>query len=281
MPAIGYYNGTVGLLDRMQIPMNDRAVYFGDGCYEACFAQNGRLCFADAHLDRFYRSLEALRIPFSMTREQLLSEIGRCLAAADEPDVSLYWQVTRGTDRRHHTFPDGEILPNLLITATPKPVRLDDAPMRLVTAPDVRYRLCHIKTLNLIPNILAIQNAKDAGADEAVFVRDGFVTEGSHTNIHMLKDGVLYSHPADECILPGVTRGVLLKLCMRLGIPVSEKPFTVEQMRSADEVLISSSLLGVRTASAIDGAPVGGKAAETVGAIRDAYRNAFLKEFLR
>ena len=123
--------------------------------------------------------------------------------------------------------------------------------------------------------------AKDAGADEAVFVRDGFVTEGSHTNIHMLKDGILYSHPADECILPGVTRGVLLKLCMRLGIPVSEKPFTVEQMRSADEVLISSSLLGVRTASAIDSAPVGGKAAETVGAIRDAYRNAFLKEFLR
>lgn len=278
MSAIGYYNGTIGPIDSMQVPMNDRAVYFGDGCYEACFAYNGRLFGEAAHFDRFYRSLAGLRIPFAMTREQLKAEIDKCLAAAGEQSASLYWQVTRGTDRRHHTFPDERVQPNLLITVTPKAVDLSGAPMKLISAPDIRFFMCDVKTLNLIPNILAIQQAKEAGADGAVLHRDGTVTEGSHTNVHMLKDGVMYTHPLDRLILPGVTRGVLLGICGECGIAVSETPFTVEQMMQADEVLISSSLLGIRRASEIDGKPVGGKAEQTYRMIVDAYRRIFTEE---
>lgn len=278
MSAIGYYNGTIGPLDTMQVPMNDRAVYFGDGCYEACLAVRGKLFRGEAHLDRFERSLTGLRIPFAMQKTELLSEVERCIRASGEQSASVYWQVSRGTGRRRHTFLDADVPANLMITVTHKDVDLSGRPMRLITAEDIRYRMCHIKTLNLIPNILAGQRALDAGADGAVLVRDGFVTEGSHTNIHILKDGVLYTHPADNLILSGVTRGVLLELCGTLGIAVSETPFTPQQMKDADEVLITSSLMGVRSASSIDGVPTGGKAPALREAIIDAYRRVFIEE---
>ena len=278
MSAIGYYNGTIGPIDSMQVPMNDRAVYFGDGCYEACFACNGRLFGEAAHFDRFYRSLAWLRIPFAMTREQLKAEIDKCLAAAGEQSASLYWQVTRGTDRRHHTFPDKSVQPNLLITVTPKAVDLSGAPMKLISAPDIRFFMCDVKTLNLIPNILAIQQEKEAGADGAVLHRDGVVTEGSHTNIHIIRDGALFTHPLDRLILPGVTRGVLLELCRAQGIAVYETPFTVDEMKRADEVLITSSILGIHRASMIDGAPVKNRADALYCAITEAYRSVFTEE---
>ncbi len=278
MGAIGYYNGTIGLSDEMQVPMNDRAVFFGDGCYEACFAVDGRLFGEAAHFDRFYRSLQALRIPFSMPRAQLKAEIDRVLQACGERSVSLYWQVSRATAPRQHTFPDGDAKPNLLITATPKAAVFDDAPMRLITVPDIRYGLCDVKTLNLIPNILAGQQAKEAGAHEAVFVRNDTVTEGSHTNIHILRDGVLFTHPTDRHILAGVTRGIVLRLCRDFGIPISETPFSREQLRNADEILVSSSLSGIHRVSVLDGEPVGGRADTLYRAIEDAYYRTFSKE---
>ena len=278
MSAIGYYNGEIGPIDSMRVPMNDRAVYFGDGCYEACYAVNGKPFRGEAHIDRFYSSLKGLRIPFPMPKEQLRHEIERCLAAAGEKSVSLYWQVSRGTDRRHHTFPEAGVQPNLLITASPKAPDLEGAPMRLITAPDIRYRMCDIKTLNLIPNILAIQSAKDAGADEAVLHRDGTVTEGSHTNVSILNGGVLYTHPLDRLILPGVTREVLFEICAGLGIPVRETAFSAEQMRDADEILITSSLLGIHRADKLNGAPVGGRADALYCAITEAYRSVFTEE---
>ncbi len=109
-------------------------------------------------------------------------------------------------------------------------------------------------------------------------MRDGFVTEGTHTNIFMLQNGTLYTHPADRSILAGVTRGVLIKICDSLGIPVSQTPFTPEQMRAADEILVSSSLMGIRSVSELDGSPVGGNAPETVRAVREAYRKRFTEE---
>ena len=278
MSAIGYYNGTIGPIESMRVPMNDRAVYFGDGCYEMCYAYCGRLFRGDAHLARFYRSLEALRIPFSMTPDALLGELKRCLAAAEERSASLYWQVSRGTDLRHHTFPDASVQPNLLISVAPKTIDLSGASMRLALEPDIRYQMCDVKTLNLIPSILAIQKAKDEGADEAVLHRDGVVTEGSHTNIHILRDGVLYTHPKDRHILSGVTRGVLLEICRALSVPVSETAFSVSELAQADEVLITSSLLGVRRACELDGTPVGGRADALYRAIVEAYRIRFTEE---
>ncbi len=278
MPAIGWYNGTMGPLSEMTVPMNDRAVYFGDGCYEACLATGLRAFALEAHLDRFERSLKALSIPFRMDRESLVRTLTDCLAAADEPCAALYWQVSRATAQRMHAFPAGEAKPNLLIMVTPKTRSASGTPMKLITAEDVRYAMCDVKTLNLIPNVLANERAKECGADEAVFVRNGFVTEGSHTNVHILKDGVLCTHPTDRYILPGVTRAILLGLCKECSIPVSEQAFAKDALFSADEVLITSSTLGVRRAETIDGIAVGGRDEARYQRILQAYERRFSEE---
>ncbi len=277
MPAIGWYNGMLGKPDEMSVPMNDRAVYFGDGCYEACVAFGTRVFALDAHFDRFYNSLRALEIPFSEDRAALKAILTGCLQAADEPCEVLYWQASRATAPRTHAFP-GSGEPNLLVTVTPKTLLPPERTLRLVTTEDVRYAMCNVKTLNLIPNILANEHAKRSGADEAVFVRDGLVTEGSHTNVYILKDGVLYTHPADNRILPGVTRRILLGLCREIGVPVAERAFTGDELIKADEVLITSSTLGVRRAETVDGVPVGGRAETIFNRIASAYERIFSKE---
>lgn len=278
MPAIGCYNGVIGNPDEMTVPMNDRAVYFGDGCYEACFTMGMRPFALEAHLDRFYRSLRALSIPFAMDRNALKEQIAACLAAANEPCSALYWQVSRATAPRTHAFPEGEAKPNLLITVTPKRVPTGFPPLKIITTEDIRYAMCNVKTLNLIPNVLANERAKESDADEAVFVRDGFVTEGSHTNVHILKDGALLTHPTDERILPGVTRAILLRIAETLGVPVQERAFTKEELLSADEVLITSSMLGIRRAVSADGTPVGGKAEPLYQTILSAYKQILTEE---
>ena len=275
MPAIGWYNGTLGDPGQMTIPMNDRAVYFGDGCYEACLARGTRAFALDAHIDRFYRSVSALSIPFSMDAAALRNVLFRCLEAADEPCAVLYWQVSRATAPRTHAFPAGEHLPNLLVTVTPKQPMSADRTLKLITTEDIRYAMCSVKTLNLIPNVLANERAKEAGADEAVFVRGGFVTEGSHTNLHILRNGTLYTHPADRYILAGVTRAILLELCEKNGVPSAERAFTPEEMLCADEVLVSSSTLGVHRAESIDGIAVGGKAEALLRRLIRAYTERF------
>lgn len=275
MSAVGWYNGTLGDPDTMTVPMNDRAVYFGDGCYEACLACGTRAFALDAHIDRFYRSLNGLSIPFQTDRGALIRTLRECLRAADEPCAVLYWQVSRATARRAHAFPEGERTPNLLITVTPKVLLPKEKTMRLITTDDLRGRMCHIKTLNLIPNVLANERAKEAGADEAVFVRDGLVTEGSHTNVFVLKDGTLFTHPADEHILAGVTRAILLRIAKGAGVPAAEQAFSKEALFSADEVIISSSTLGIRRAETVDGAAVGGKAGALFGTLLQAYETVF------
>ena len=275
MPAIGWYNGTIGKLNEMTVPMNDRAVYFGDGCYEACLAFGTRAYALERHLNRFANSLAQLSIPFEPDRDTLKAALSECLAAAGEDVSVLYWQASRGTALRTHAFPKTCVKPNLLITVTPKRLLPAERAMRLITTDDVRYAMCNVKTLNLIPNVLANQCARESGADEAVFVRCGYVTEGSHTNVHILKDGTLYTHPVDEWILPGVTRAILLELCQKCGVPVVERPFAKEELFAADEVLISSSTLGVRRTEAIDGIPVGGKAEVLFRTLCEAYQHVF------
>lgn len=276
MAAIGWYNGAMGPLDTMTVPMLDRAVYFGDGCYEALKAVGQKPFALEAHLDRFCKSLSALEIPAPLTRGALKSALFDCLIAADEPRSVLYWQASRGTARRTHAFPE-HAAPNLMITVTPLGARSEHA-LSLVTAEDIRYRMCSVKTLNLLPNVLSNERAKRAGADGAILVRDGVVTEGTHTNVHIIKDGTLYTHPADEWILAGVTRGIVLKLCKALSIPVRETSFLREAMFTADEVLITSSILGVKRVERIDGVPVGGRAQEVFSAICAAYEQRFSEE---
>lgn len=274
---IGYFNGKIGPLEEMTVPMNDRAVYFGDGIYEATYSNNGIIYALKAHMDRLENSARLLSITLPMSREEIEQELYKCVRASGFTGTALlYWQLTRGTAPRSHAFPD--VPANLLITV--RDVGLADVsqPAKAILVEDTRFLHCNIKTLNLLPNVMANQKAHEAGCDEAIFHRGDRVTEGSHSNVHILKDGVFITGPLDNLILPGTTRLYLLNICRNLGISYEEKPFSVQELMDADEVMITSAgTLGLRILT-IDGKPVGGKDPALFARLQDALYKQFLKE---
>ena len=276
---VGYYNGEMGPLEEMKVPMNDRALYFGDGIYEATCVAN-RVPFAiDDHLDRMYNSLRLLEIPFKMERDQVKAELQKVIDAAEESPVHfLYWQISRGISPRSHPFPGKDVEPTFMAYVRPHKMKDLSVPYDLISMEDIRFKLCNIKTLNLIPSVLANQRAVERNCQEAVLHRGSRVTECAHSNISILKDGVLRTAPTDELILPGITRKHLLALAKEHGIPVSETPFTMVELMNCDEAIVSSSsALCIRVAS-IDGIPVGGKDPERIKLLQDAYLEKFKRD---
>ncbi len=257
MENLGYYNGEIGLLEDLKVPFLDRASFFGDGVYDATIASEGVILYEDDHVNRFFNSCKIMEIEPPVSREELVSLLRELVAKVDADATFLYWQVTRGTAPRNHAYPD--VPANLWVMITPKPLEDLEWDETAVTVPDTRFFHCNAKTLNLMPNCLASQRAVEAGADDAIFVRDGFVTECAHSNVHILKDGALITHPADNLILPGIARKHLIAMAKALGVPVDERPFTPAELMDADEVIISSSSTFARGVSAIDGVAVGGK----------------------
>ncbi len=269
MENIAYYNGEYAPLEELRIPVLDRAVYFGDGVYEAVYFNNGIPFVLADHLRRFERSLKFARIEPAMSTDELEALV-RELCGKVGGEGIVYWQTSRGSAPRSHTFEAG-MKSNMLAWAKKKPLGDITKKFDLITVPDIRYKMCNVKTLNLMPNILAAQAAKEAGCDEAVFVRDGFVSEGAHTNVHILKDGRIITHQNGELILPGTVRGQLIEACDTLGIEVVERPFTPDEMADADEILITSATSFFRVAKSLDGKPVGGKDADTVRRLNVVY----------
>ncbi len=267
MKTLGYYNGTIGEIDELTVPMNDRASFFGDGVYDATYAHNHVIYCLEAHVDRFFRSMALVRMTPPWTREELMDLLRDLVRKVDSGDQFVYWQVTRGTAPRKHVFPAGPV--NLWVTLTPQTVEDTYRKLKLITAEDTRFLHCNIKTLNLLPNVLAAQRTAEAGADEAVFHRGEVVTECAHSNVHILKDGVLITHPADCYILPGIARQNLIGVCRRLGVPVEERAFTLEELFAADEVIVSSSGYFCMAACEIDGKPAGGKAPALLQSLQD------------
>lgn len=260
MKNVGYYNGKIGAIEEMTVPMNDRAMYFGDGVYDATYAANRRIFEIDSHIERFFNSFKALKMPFQMSREELKAELQRCVNLMDsDGEVFVYWQCTRGTGMRNHLFPTDGKPANLLITVSEVPLTNLTVPMKAILVEDTRFLHCNIKTLNLIPSVMAYQKAKEAGCNEAIFHRGDRVTECAHSNVHILKDGVFHTAPTDNLILPGITRKHLLKICEKVGVPYVEEAFTVDDLYAADEIIISSAgTLGVGVCE-LEGKPVGGK----------------------
>lgn len=275
MKNIGYYNGKTGPIEEMTIPMNDRVVYFGDGVYDATYAVNHIIFAIDDHLDRFYRSCKKLEIPFKMTRQELADALQSCVDQVDDSaSLMVYWQATRGTGMRGHAFPENGSA-NLLITIRPIPLRAIDAKYKLITMEDTRFYHCDIKTLNLIPSVMAAQRAKEAGCDEAVFHRGFVVTECAHSNISILKDGTFRTAPLSNLILPGTARKHLVELAVDLGIKVDQTAFTLDELFDADEVIVHSSGTLCNAAIEIDGKPVGGKAPQLLKDLQDAAVEQF------
>lgn len=278
MKQLGYYNGSFGPLEEMTVPMNDRACYFGDGVYEATLARNAKIFSLEDHLNRFYNSAGLLRIEVPYTREQITEILYSLLKEMDDTDLFIYWQLSRGTAPRNHIFPAPSVKANLWVTIKPGANAEPDEKLRLITMEDTRFLHCNIKTLNLLPNVMASQKADEAGCSECVFHRGDIVTECAHSNVSILKDGVFITHPADHFILSGISRMHLIQECRKLGITVDETPFTVKEMMEADEVIVSSSSkLGLAVCE-IDKVPVGGKAPQLFERLQSAYYERFMRE---
>ena len=269
MQAIAYYDGKIGAPDELMVPFNDRVHFFGDGVYDATVGANGKVYLLRDHLDRFYTSAKALDIHNPMEKAALGELLTDLLGKVDGTTHFVYWQVTRGINDRNHVYPEG--MPGKLwVMIRPNHLNDPDVPIRLVTAPDTRFYHCNIKTLNLIPSVMAAQDAARRGVQETVFHRNGIVTECAHSNVSILKDGVFYSHPNDELILRGIAKTHMIQACYRLGITVMEKPYTLDDLRAADEIIVTSSSNFCLHACEVDGAPAGGKDPGTLKAIQDA-----------
>ena len=278
MESIAYYNGTIGPLEDMRVPMNDRVCFFGDGVYEAACVVRGHVLKLDAHIDRLYRSAALIGIVPKMEKAEMKALLLELSGRVQGEVLLLYWQLTRGTGTRGHAFKNVESGPNLWAFVRPHALHDPSALHRCITVEDRRYGFCHIKTLNLLPNVLASQQAEEAGCDEAIFHRGLWVTECAHSNIHILQDGVLKTAPCDERILPGITRADILTVCQKANIPVREETFTVEEMKGADEVFFSSASAWACRVAEIDGQPVGLRDEETFSKIRDGIAAAYEKE---
>lgn len=280
MKHVGYYNGELGPLEEMKVPMMDRAVYFGDGCYDATTFANNKMFARDDHFDRFYNSCKLLDINFEMSREELEAELQKCIDANELDHGILYWQASRGTGYRSHNYPK-DMKANLMIFTGPCERIPKDTTMKLISMEDTRFLHCNIKTLNLIPSIFAYQKCIEEGCHETVLHRGGRVTECAHSNILIVKDGVLQSPPRDNLILPGISLKHLLELAKANGIPTKEEPFTMEELKNADEVIVSSSGGLCIRAIELDGEPVGCKDEKTLAILRDAYEEYYLNDVNR
>ncbi len=275
MQAIGYYNGEYGPLEEMKIPMLDRAVYYGDGVYEATPTRNGMIYALDAHIDRLYRSAAYLSITVPMDKQTLECELKRMVALMDTGDNVLYWQVSRGTARRAHPFPEGHA--NLMMMITPYTFPDLSEQVRCITREDTRFLHCNIKTLNLIPSVMAMQAARERGCYEAILHRNGRVTECSKSNVHILKDGCLISAPADNLILAGIARSHLFEVCGHLGIQVVERAYDVRELMEADEIFTTSSTSFIHRVTSVDGIAAGGRDSARFEALRDGVWGRFVK----
>ena len=282
---LGYYNGKYDTIDKISIPMTDRVCWFGDGVYEATPVRNGIIYCLDEHIDRFFNSAALVEITIPYTKEELKKLLSEMVLKVDvsetDNEALIYWQITRGADiPRNHNFPDCP--PRLWITVTPRKLPDVYRAIKVISTEDIRFFMCNIKSLCLLPNVLASEKANKAGADECVQYRaeaNGIkerVTEGAHSNIHCIKDGVLYTAPLDNLILPGISRKNILKACAKLGIPTKEEPFSLEFLRSADEIIFSSSSnLCIRTTE-LDGEKIGEKAPELLKKLQDALLEDYL-----
>ena len=268
MKNLGYYNGKIGLIEEMTVPMNDRAGYFGDGIYDATYSRNHIIYALDEHIDRFYNSARLVEMEVPMSKEELSALLCDLVRRVDDGEQFVYWQLTRGTSPRNHAFPD--VKPNLWVMLKPAAVKDTYQRVKLITTEDTRFYHCNIKTLNLLPNVLAAQRAETAGAQETVFHRGDRVTECAHSNVHIIRNETLITAPTDNLILPGIARAHIIRMAFALGYAVEERPFTLTELMEADEVMISSAGSFCIAADAIDGIAVGGKAPEMLRRIQDA-----------
>lgn len=263
MSRIAYVNGRYVPHAEAAVHIEDRGYQFGDGVYEVCEVRDGALIDETRHLARLARSLRELRIRRPMSDAALKVVLRETIRRNRVRDGIVYLQVTRGVARRDHYFPPESVAPALVVTARSsdraKVEATAAAGASVITLPENRWPRVDIKSIGLLPNVLAKQQARDAGAREAWFVdADGFVTEGGSTNAWIVTAaGAIVTRPADAGILRGVTRATVFDMARELGLTIEERAFSVDEAKAAREAFITAATTIVTPVIAIDGAPVG------------------------
>ena len=263
MSRTAYVNGRYLPQSEASVNVEDRGYQFGDGIYEVVHLYGGKYVDEDRHLARLERSLKEIRLPMPMSRAALSLVLREVARRNRVTEGLLYMQVTRGVARRDHVFPAKPVPPALVVTVkriAPYPGDVDRWAAACITQPDLRWARRDIKSVNLLPNVLARQAAKEQGAVEAILYDEatGMVTEGAATTFWIVDEsGAIRTRHLDYVILPGCTRGALMAELREAGIAFDERGFSVEEMRRAREAFITSATSFVKPITRIDGALVG------------------------
>lgn len=272
-----YLNGEYLPKDRATVSVDDRGFLLSDGLYEVTPAYRGRLFRLEHHMRRLQHGLDALRIEFDT--EGLPHIYARLIAenSLDTEEVAIvYLQITRGVAPRTHHFPPEGTPPTVYAFARayhrPDSARWERG-FEAITVPDERWARVDIKSIGLLPNVLAQQAAVEAGVADALLVRDGVALEGSHSNVFAVLDGVVTTHPATRQILHGISREYVMELARAQGLPVEERPIPLEEMRGAEEIFFTGTTTEIRPTVRLDGEPVGdGKVGPVAKALYEAFK---------
>ncbi len=268
-------NGEIAKEQDLVISKEDRGYQFGDGIYEVVRVYEGDLFTAKEHIDRFYASAEKIRITVPYTKDVFHKLLHELVEVNNIYNGQVYVQITRGAAPRNHLFPaDTEPVVVGYTKSVERPVEAMEQGVKALLMEDIRWLRCDIKSLNLLGNVLAKQQAHEEGCFEAIFHRGDVVTEGSSSNMYGIKDGVIYTHPADNFILNGITRRVILELCEELGLQVAETAFTKQQALEMDEFFLSSTTSEVMPVVEISGQKIAdGKPGEATRKLQKAFES--------
>jgi D-alanine transaminase len=271
-----YLNGEFIPKERAMISVDDRGFIFGDGIYEVVRVVDARIFEWGAHAERLARGLAGLRIKFGARDVSSLKDVCERLVRDNgltEGDATVYLQVTRGAAPRTHYFPSPDTAPTVYANATKfiVPLAQRENGVAAITFPDFRWARCDLKTVNLLGAVLARQAATEAGAYEAILLRDGVMTEGAATNAFAVIGGMIRTYPLSNYILPGITRKVVVELIAELGLPLAMDPVTQGELADVDELFLTGTTTDVTPVVTLDGKPVGnGKPGATARLLQDA-----------
>ena len=256
--SIGYINGKYISLDEPAIPIDERGHQFGDGIYEVIRVYNGKAFMMDEHLDRLMKSANAIKLPIKGDANDFRKLIEEAIEKSKLIESSVYLQITRGISPRQHLFPNVPVSISMTVKpVAPPALSLRENGVSAITHEDERWANCYIKSLNLLPNILARQTAHEAGSFEAILVKDGFVTEGTSSNIFIVKNGEVYTTPLSKHILSGITRIAVKQACEKLDVPFVEQSFSKEELLHSDEVFLTSTTSEILPIVEVDGRQIG------------------------
>lgn len=249
-------------IDQAKVSVEDRGFLLADGVYEVVRYYHGRPRAMDRHLARLDFSLQALRIhlPETWPLDRFAEITDQLIQLNQYQDASAYWQVTRGAAPRSHPFPTQPVEPTIYLSLSPAKPVIPDAPVptyKAITLEDNRWGRCDIKSIALLPNVLAAQQARDAGCFDAILVRNDIVTEGTARSIVIVDNGQLMTHPLDGSILGSVTRSIVLEIARSLAIPVSETYFNQQKLMNASEVIGIGTSTEIAAVTHINDQPIG------------------------